>query len=129
MTNQEIFNKVAKHLLKQNARSVDPNDEICCYRGPDGLQCAVGCLIADEHYSPELEGLPVDTYRVRGALYASGIVEVHPDSPLYTGDAAVLLAELQVIHDNDGPAYWRQALRMTAESFGLDAAVLDEVAT
>lgn len=29
----------------------------CLYRTPDGHACAVGCLISDDDYTPELEGL------------------------------------------------------------------------
>lgn len=48
MTNQEIFEKVAKHLLDQGRRSTlatPTGDEgACAYRGTGGAKCAVGCL-------------------------------------------------------------------------------------
>ena len=62
MNNQEIFNRVVIHLRKQGRKSHSSNrlrrDE-CKYRAPDGLCCAVGCLIDDEHYRPEMEAKPV----------------------------------------------------------------------
>lgn len=55
MTNQEIFDKVATHLLSQGKRSA-LGGVGCAYRGDGGLQCAIGCLIPDELYRYELEG-------------------------------------------------------------------------
>ena len=57
MTNQQIFNKVAKHLLKQGRRARDGNG--CAYRGENGTKCAVGCLIPDALYDDRLEGSSV----------------------------------------------------------------------
>lgn len=56
---QETFDRVAKHLLKQNKKSV--NGTQCMYRSSDGLQCALGCLIPDELYVPSLEGTTLRT--------------------------------------------------------------------
>jgi hypothetical protein len=53
MTLQETFDKVCVHLLTQLQKSVflDSNGSMACaYRGPNGLKCAVGCLIPDELY-------------------------------------------------------------------------------
>ena len=51
-TSQEVFDVVAKHLLTQNAKSMDdPWDEMCAYRGENGRRCAVGALIPDDLYS------------------------------------------------------------------------------
>ena len=44
LTRQAAFNKVARHLLRQNAKSTNKDGE-CLYRGPNGLRCAVGALI------------------------------------------------------------------------------------
>lgn len=55
---QEVFNKVVRHLLtqKQKARV----GTTCMYKTPEGLKCAVGCLIPDELYSQDIEGKPAD---------------------------------------------------------------------
>ena len=58
MTNQEAFDKVTAHLLKQQVKSYS-QEEGCMYRGPNGTMCAVGCLIPDEDYRPKFEGLSV----------------------------------------------------------------------
>jgi len=48
-TLQETFDKVARHLLTQQAKAEQP-DGNCAYRGEHGRKCAVGCLISDEEY-------------------------------------------------------------------------------
>lgn len=59
MTNQEAFNKIVARLMDGTGRSV--NDEgRCMYRAPNGLSCAVGCLIPDDEYDEGIEGIPAD---------------------------------------------------------------------
>lgn len=58
MTPQQIFDKVAVHLMEMDKPS--KFDGGCAYRGEDNSQCAVGCLIDDEHYEKRMEGKPVD---------------------------------------------------------------------
>lgn len=61
MTDQEIFNRVWEHLNKQREASVleTTDNAVCAYRTPDGKMCAVGCLIPDELYHPDMEGKTV----------------------------------------------------------------------
>jgi hypothetical protein len=54
MDNQEAFSRVVDHLRQQGRPSHDSGN--CAYRSKDGLRCAVGVLITDEFYKPELEG-------------------------------------------------------------------------
>jgi len=62
-TQQEIFDTVATHLLKQNDKSLDSYGE-CRYRAEDGNMCAVGCLIDTKHYTSGFEGYLADDNRV-----------------------------------------------------------------
>jgi hypothetical protein len=55
MTLLQISEKIRDHLIKQKAKS-QTNNGACKYRNINGNMCAVGCLIPDEVYSPELEG-------------------------------------------------------------------------
>ncbi len=48
-------------------------DDTCAYRSPDGKKCAVGILIKDEFYGPDLEGALVSSGCVLDALCMSGI--------------------------------------------------------
>jgi hypothetical protein len=54
-TAQEVLDHVVKHLLTQMAKSLGENGP-CSYRGINGMSCSGGCLIADDEYSPEMEG-------------------------------------------------------------------------
>lgn len=51
---REIEEKILAHLKAQGRQAVKGCG--CGYRTDDGLRCAVGCLIADEHYNPACEG-------------------------------------------------------------------------
>jgi hypothetical protein len=55
MTLLQISEKIRDHLIKQKAKS-ETNNGTCKYSNINGNMCAVGCLIPDEVYSPELEG-------------------------------------------------------------------------
>jgi len=85
-TRQQIFDQVARHLLKQGKRAVSAQGR-CKYRTDDGLKCAAGCLISDEEYDSNFE--------MRGSwpsvvTYASSTVtHVHEQ----------FITELQRMHD------------------------------
>jgi hypothetical protein len=51
---QETFEKVSRHLFEQGRPSVESGT--CLYRGPNGTKCAIGCLIPDELYVPDMDG-------------------------------------------------------------------------
>jgi hypothetical protein len=55
-TDQEIFLKVANHLLSMKYQSKQDGGGGCAYRGKDGARCAAGVLIPDKYYHAELEG-------------------------------------------------------------------------
>lgn len=126
MTNQEIFDKVATHLLTQGKRSETVAGD-CAYRGADGTKCAAGVLIADEFYRPEFEGIAItvdrngddlepQAERVRQALFKSGLKE---------WDQLRLVRALQKVHDREEPEDWCAALLVLADHFDLSPAVLE----
>lgn len=108
MISQELFTKVATHLLTQNARAMD-NLTRCRYRGDGGLRCAVGCLINDTEYTYKLEGNTVQTIKVQTALRNSGV----------PSEAFADLGVLQGIHDFFYPEKWRDELSRFAEARNL----------
>ena len=112
MTKQEIFTKVARHLLAQNAKSsfCRGDLDLCRYRDPRGRKCAVGCLIADTAYRTDLENLGVFSRDVKEALLASGV-----DLDDYT---LILLDELQGVHDKHNVSEWRTSLKEIASRWG-----------
>ena len=118
MTKQEIFNTVAKHLLKQGAAAVDGAQ--CVYRDPSGASCAVGCLIPDEVYDEAMEGdLAADVI--------SGYPALHHLLPHLD-----LVSALQSAHDfvltggqSNKIDRWAARMRNVAQDYHLDASVLD----
>lgn len=98
--NLAIFDKVSAHLLEQNERS-EVQGTGCAYRGPNGLMCAVGCLIPDERYDESLEGFEVHTMPVLRAVFGTS------DVPY---DTVCMLGRLQKIHDNCPSHEWPDEL-------------------
>lgn len=110
MTAQEMFNKVAAHLLSQGKRAIDEHHR-CRYRGANGTKCAIGCLITDDRYSPGIE--------------ASGAQDIHVREAAGYGIELIGLAcDLQKIHDNASPANWRTTLENLATLYGLTTEVI-----
>jgi hypothetical protein len=119
MDAQKIFDTVARHLLTQRRKSEETHGlRSCLYRRSLGdgtaLMCAVGCLIPDESYSPDLEGKQADDERVLAALP-------------FSADAA-FLRSLQDIHDYDDVWGWPGRLRDFAHAHALSPAVVEELA-
>lgn len=122
-TRQEIFNTVATHLLTQNAKSfshfVDSFGdwrEDCFYRGCDGLKCAIGALIPDDCYMPEFERHSI-LYLFKEFskdFHMMGLDSVDGD----------FLFDLQLIHDGEPAASWKEFLRNFARKNKLSYAVL-----
>lgn len=131
MTMQEIFDRVATHLIKQKGPATNEDGE-CLYRGEGGTMCAAGCLIADEHYRPIFEGRAVHEAEVLGALVASGVIAAN-EGP--NTDVMFLLCGLQGDHDDvanettDYPEAWDAVIRLsllrTGAEFNLDTKVLE----
>lgn len=112
---QEIFDKVVNHLRKQNAKSVDPVTNTCLYRGPNGMKCAVGCIIPDKDYLPEMEGKTCKYSDIHSEK--DGIVGRY----LYKNNLPFnLLYELQLIHDEADVKYWEEEFRVLALEKGLN---------
>lgn len=130
MNQQEIFNKVVTHLAQQGVQSIDINtrtDEYagdCAYRGDNGAKCAVGCLILDQFYRPEIEGEFVTSVEVRNCLVESEVLEKsHTEEQL--DDKLNLLGSLQRIHDANSPHSWKKAFTELAQKHGLEMPEVD----
>ena len=131
MTKQEIFDKVAVHLISQGCKSMLPDSPaVCAYRGPEGRTCAVGCLIPDEYYSKSMENRDVlHSTPVREALTAAEVLppeerflaEFQDD---YPGSTLSLLRTLQRVHDDGFVSDWNHRFRDVAVQFNLTADVL-----
>jgi len=109
-TAQQVFDQGARHLLKQNQKSMSDNDSgECAYRGPMGLKCAAGCFIGDDEYRPSMEGTNWRTL-AKGEQGMPRCVPV---------EHAELIMELQQCHDQSEPFYWPNRLKHIAQDFNL----------
>ena len=106
---QTVFDKVVKHLLTQKRRS--ESNRGCAYRGKDGDMCAVGCLISDKAYDPEIEGFSISHLGVREELAESGV-------PIYS-KMNILLIYLQYIHDKCPIGLWKTYMQNLAKQHNL----------
>src|SRR5690554_5370121 len=117
MTNQEIFDQTIRHLIAQGRPALGPSD--CAYRSVDGLKCAAGYWIKDEHYDPELEDKTLSNPVVYGALLDSGFPE----------ESLPLLHTLQVLHDSspnwDSAFSFKDVASLIARKFRLSPSILD----
>lgn len=119
----EAFDVIARHLISQKDKCFGFAGD-CGYRGydesvsiypeideidfdhesgdsyPNGKSCAVGILIKDVFYDPEIEGLSINDDGVKDAVSSS-----HPDWKL-DGVSLSLLTSLQFIHDRNNAQDW-----------------------
>ena len=100
MTMQEAFNKSVLGVVAQGHPSIE--NGFCLYRGPNGCKCALGHLIADEHYHPGLVSTPEITPTLRQALEASGMDVGGIDAEADMLNQVNLLTSLQIAHDCAG---------------------------
>ena len=125
MNNQEVFNKVVTHLRKQGRKSSMLAYEgcrpryLCAYRGDVGAKCAIGCLIDDEHYRPEMEAKPVYDSLVWAALEASLGTEVEKTNRLFMF--------LQRVHDGVPIKDWEREFAEAARVWNLELPEKEEV--
>ena len=97
---QETFNTVAQHLLTQRVKS--QTGLLCRYRSQvdnHTVACAIGCLIKDEFYDPDLEQQEMYNIDVIEAVQKSLDTVLVPDDVSF-------LAVLQTIHDLKEPNTW-----------------------
>lgn len=113
LTNQKVFDKVARHLLTQGKRAQNENRD-CMYRAPDGSKCEAGCLIPDDLYDKSIEGTCID-----GDSPTHQLLKKLVRSPSFVG-------ELQSIHDDACTYSWKEELSRLARKRNLSSAVLDE---
>ena len=118
MNKQEVFDKVAKHLLTQKIKCVDSTGR-CVYRGINGLKCAIGCLIPDDVYEPSMEGFVIHHWFGNTSLSGDGPnrkTSIDWMKPAAMND---LLQSLQLIHDGYTPNEWQKQLKNVAKKHEL----------
>lgn len=112
MNRQEVFNKVATHLLTQKRKALNLDTGYCQYLCENGDKCAIGALIPDGHEA-QRSGYTVGYSFFRSYPDLMELWEVSKD-----GDVDFLFA-LQNIHDGSDVDYWPERLRLFAQSCDL----------
>lgn len=123
MTNQEAFDTVARWLLRDGFTKSETRDTDgviwCVYRAPNGNKCAIGVLLPDSEYTPDMENKTPADFERRGCI---------PESLL--GLDTDFLNSLQECHDSDWDSHRAgraEKLKKIAESYDLSAEVVDEM--
>jgi hypothetical protein len=112
MEAQEIFDTIVNHLRNQNAKSTyhsedpDETDPSCAYRGVDGMQCAIGCLLTDAEYAQIHEGMSVRS-----------IITSVPSFKSRYGNHARMLVLFQSLHDEAVITSWEAQFKLIAHTF------------
>jgi len=121
LSNQEIFDKVVRHLVGQGEPS--RYGTACKYLNLDGLKCAAGCLISED--------LAKKLDKEEDASW-SKVTRKFPT--LQEIGSVSFIESLQVAHDTQELA-WRSAWYASMKRIAvnevpvLDTSVLDELAT
>jgi hypothetical protein len=89
MTTQEAYEQIKAFFSLPGAQLSQDTSHLCYYRHPDNprIRCAVGCLIPDDLYKREKEGVS-----------ASGVMEKF-ELPLLDDVNPEFLDEVQRMHD------------------------------
>lgn len=114
-TAQELFETVVLHQRKQAEKShiaLSEGGFSCRYRDPEGRSCAIGCLIPNDAYKPEMEGGDV------GDLIKKDLLPVTLAAEFFKNMR--LLSTLQKIHDQSlALTDWERQWRMVADDYKL----------
>lgn len=114
MNTQEIFDTIVNHLRKQGRKALaNPNlasnkvTNACCYRSPNGDKCAAGCLIPDDLYHRNMEGMAIDS-----------LIETVKFPPYFKANEH-LISEMQWIHDKQSIVDWEENWKRIATDYQL----------
>lgn len=119
ITQQQMFDKVAKALLKQNKKSHVVRDCIpqCVYETDSGLRCAIGHMLNATGINT-IKRWKANTTPLDGMLKiftpneSEGIAFIHANKDF--------CFSMQKVHDKNDPPHWRMALRDVARTYELD---------
>ena len=91
LTDQDIFDIAVNGVLKQNCQSRIGNR--CVYRGRNNTKCAVGHIILDKDYNPDMDSTTIKNTSAEAII--RNTTELH-DLVLHID----LIKDLQYWHDN-----------------------------
>ena len=113
MNRQEIFDKAYLAILQQGRPSIGNMQEDgnmqCLYRGRRGAKCAIGHLIPDDLYQPDIENRspyvllqPQEIDDAKQAVFRLILNKIFPDAGKLDVE---FLHALQEAHDKAAPAF------------------------
>jgi len=112
MTPQKLFDDIVTFQRKQGEKSIKLVGKItrlCMYRHPDGLRCAVGCVLPDKLYKEKMEKESVET-----------LFQGFPEVENYFGsENKYLLSDMQRVHDSSDVPYWEEKWAEVASTHNL----------
>lgn len=113
-TAQQVFDQVVVHMRTQKVQALK-SDGDCAYRAGT-LKCAAGCLIADDEYTRDMDGMGQTESGENlgsnwyGLVHRKLVPDVHQS----------LICDLQQTHDSgDGPEAWERKWQATAKQYNL----------
>ena len=131
MTDQEIFDEVVTHVIKQGEQAFEYQS--CVYLTEDGLSCAVGGpLVARGLYTPYIVGATMYQLRNGDRTTAARALEAALDAWGVLPGQYLLLQDLQQAHDGAQEPFiteFRSKARRIATLHSLNTLVLDMGAT
>ncbi len=81
MTKQEILDKQWDWFITQDQPfGMGPNNDRCKFRGEGGSRCAIGLLISDEEYDPNMEGMMVSRISDRLGWDSTNLINILLDT-------------------------------------------------
>lgn len=134
VTPQEAIDRNWQHfIVKGNPPGMNDTED-CVLRGGNGARCAVGLLIPDDEYRPELENLSVyyllEKLNGRSTQFSSPLPSLSKLSDIAMGIGEIIgvsrfLTDLQNAHDiaSEGETFreeYESALRLLAAEYTLD---------
>src|SRR4029079_15000816 len=111
-TEQEVFDQVKNHLLRQNKKCTKIINEssFCAYRNENGDKCAAGCFISDDEYNNFIKNeINIESKGWKQLVSVEITPVKHSD----------LIYRLQNIHDGYQPESWPDRLNELAQQLNL----------
>lgn len=119
---QVLFDDIVNHLRSQKCKAY--NGINCAYRGEDNKRCAIGGILPDELYFPELEGSGVHTFWTQDLWHSNWDKaqkignfwdKVQKIGNFIGKSNSQLAHELQCVHDKSPIDMWETKFEKLAE--------------